>query len=259
MYERSIALALATALAVASASACNDSGSKPPETPADTTTTTGASTAAPHAGALPEETSQGRSPGQTSRSARAPLDDGVPTTHAVPIAPEATPGLTTSGATPTTTPTSEPIDDAQIVEVLQTRDAIALEQGREGARKARSDRVRQFAEGLVRDARTIDEKLAAIERKSAISPRSSRASNELRVRNDAITASLKSSDRSDLDRVFVDAQVSEQAKMLDLIDDALIPAARDDGLRKLLESMRTKVAVHLSDAEVLQATPGKTQ
>jgi putative membrane protein len=195
-----------------------------------------------------------------------PQEDRVPATHPVPIAPEATPGLSTSGAPPasaaTTSPTAataEPLDDAQIVEILETQDAIALKQGREATQKARSEGVRQFAQGLVRDARATDEKLAAILRKNPVSPRSSRAANDLRSRNDAITSNLKSSDRSDFDRVFVDAAVAEQAKALDLLENTLIPAARDAELRKLLESMRTKVALHLSDAEVLQATPGKTQ
>jgi len=50
------------------------------------------------------------------------------------------------------------------------------------------------------------------------------------------------------DRIFVDAQVDEHQKVLELLNNKLIPQAQNQELKSMLEKVRTKVAGHLKMA-----------
>jgi putative membrane protein len=72
---------------------------------------------------------------------------------------------------------------------------------------------------------------------------------------DEIMSSLKSSSGgSDFDRAYIDAQVKEHTKVLELLDNKLIPQAQNADLIKALQGIRSKVASHLQEAQDLQAS-----
>jgi putative membrane protein len=59
---------------------------------------------------------------------------------------------------------------------------------------------------------------------------------------------------ADLDRAYVDKQVELHQHVLDKLDNELIPQAKNDDLKALLQNTRASVAEHLDHAKTIQKT-----
>ena len=59
---------------------------------------------------------------------------------------------------------------------------------------------------------------------------------------------------ADLDRAYIDKQVEMHQHVLDKLDTVLIPQAKNDDLKTLLQNTRSAVADHLQHAQAIQKT-----
>ncbi len=264
---------LATILALSALVACKDN--PPAQTPAGVTTTTGAQTDERYPPVSPDTTTPTQ--GTTPRMERenAPTNDGNAASTNVPTSPMEATASTTPGPAPMPTTgvaangamgaatasnvgaaTEAPLTDAQIVAIVEAANQGEVEQGREALRHTKSDRVRAFAQHMVSDHTAADSKLATVATKEGITPQRNGISGEIKANGEQLMASLKSVNGADFDRAYADGQVAEHAKVLDLLDNRLIPQAQSADLKKTLQQIRAKVAMHLSDAQVLQGSTG---
>ncbi len=268
--HRSTGIALALVVFVA----CNHDSNPPPQSPSDITATTGAqATPAPANPTDPGTTPPGQGmPGMSpSTDSSGTAANGMPTSgtasNAMQTSPlAATPGTSaasagSSGAGSGASAGGDPsaLDDGQIVAVVQTADKGEIAQAREALRKAKNGRVKQFAQHMVSDHSTAETKIAALDSKANITPQTNSVADGLKSAGDQIMSNLKSSDGADFDRAYMEAQVSEHTKVLDLLDNTLIPRAQNADLAKTLRDIRAKVSMHLNDAKAIQSELGRSE
>jgi putative membrane protein len=257
MAQKNAHIALAMVLGLASVTACSNNNNPPAQTPADQTMTTGATT--------PEQSNQPSQPTQPTpsdqggtgmpNSGNAPENPNASTPGAtIPNNPSATGVTTSAGETPSGAGTVA-LNDAQIVAVVQAADNGQIEQAHEAIRKAKDPRVKHFAQRLLTDHSAAETKVSSVETKAQLTPQSNAIAEHLKANGEQVLSSLKSaSSGSDFDKVYIDAQVKQETKELELLDNRLISHAQNAELVKALHDVRAKVAAHLPDALEIQGS-----
>jgi putative membrane protein len=151
------------------------------------------------------------------------------------------------------------LDDAQIVAVIQAADTGEIAQAREVLKKSKNARVRQFAQHMITAHSAAESKIANIDGKIGLTPQTNAVAEQLTSGSEQVMGNLRSASGSDFDKTYVDAQVTQHTKVLDLLDNKLIPHAQNSDLVKALQEIRAKVAGHLNDAQALQTSLGQSQ
>jgi putative membrane protein len=154
---------------------------------------------------------------------------------------------------PATQETTAP-SDPQIAMIAVVADNIDIEAGKLAIEKAQDKRVKQFAELMVRDHTTVNEKAVALVKKLNIDPENSTASTNLKTEGDKTMAKLKSLSGAEFDKAYVENEVSYHESVLNVIDKTLIPNAKNAELKTLLENSRPIFASHLEHARSLKAS-----
>ena len=153
---------------------------------------------------------------------------------------------------PNASPSSNKIEDEQILQALHTANEGEIEQAKLAQQHARDDRVKRFATMMIRHHTDADDKGRETAKKANVSPAGSDLSRDLE--NDArqTTSSLSSQSGSNFDRKYIDAQVKEHQAVLDMIDRKLMPNAKSADVKTLLRDVRPTVETHLKEAQQLQ-------
>jgi putative membrane protein len=244
------------ALALAGALACGGGDQQmQPQTPSGSTTTTGA-TPAP----LTEPTSTPEV-APTSPNTPPPAANPMDTSASTPPT-GGTPGgtVTTTGTGMTGSAAQTPmamLTDGQIAAVVEAANGGEIAQAREALRKAKSDRVKRFAQHMLTDHNSAEASVRSVESKASISPQDNTTSADLKSSGAEILSTLKSSSGADFDQSYIAAQVNEHSQLLNLLDTTLIPSAQNSDLRSTLQSIRTSVASHLNMAKDIQSALSK--
>jgi putative membrane protein len=207
--------------------------------PADQPTTTGATTGEASWASSPP-TGDAVAPGSTSlgnAEAGTTNTDGAAAAGNGATRPDAVLGLS----------------DAQTVAVVQTANHGEIEQAHEALRKAKSARVKQFAQHVITDDSAADERLSRFDDEVGITPRASPVAERVRSNVSQTLSNLKASaSDADFDSLYVGGQVTERTKVLAILDDTLLPHAQDAELVKTLHAIRAQVANHLRMAQDIE-------
>jgi len=251
------------ALALTAACGGSDQNTQP-QTPNGSTTTTSAQSS------LPPDTQQpAPTPGPSAMN-NAPTDtmqgmpgSGTPSNTAITsgtanqpdqLSNSPQPGATMGTGSSMGSDTSA--NDGQIAAVLAAANNGEIDQARVAVRKAKNQRVKQFAEHMVTDHTRAQSKLESTDSKEKITPQEGSTSAQLKQQGESIMASMRSANGSDFDRTYMDAQVDEHQKVLDLID-RYLSNVQNGNLKSVLQESRTKVADHLKEAKDIQAALAK--
>lgn len=207
---------------------------------------------------------------------RAPTADEVANGEALPPAPPvpAEPASTDSPATaptpvvnaaaqkPTTTapdsasksPEQESLTEAQVAFFADLANASEVEQGKLAQTRAKTPAVKQFADMMVKHHTEAQQEQAKLFKKLNLTPTESASATTLKSGADKATTTLKEASAADFDRAYIASQVDAHQKVLQAIDEKLLPAARTAELQAGLRKMRETVEAHLSQAKTLQAS-----
>jgi putative membrane protein len=156
-----------------------------------------------------------------------------------------------------TTPTAQPLlSDDQILQVVHTANQGEIAQAKLAKTKAKDARVKKLAAMMIKDHSDADHKAMALAKKlNGPTPSATSTSLESDAQNN--TTTLESESGADFDKGYVDTQVKEHQAVLDLIDQQLLPNAKDAGVKTFVTAVRAKVAAHLHHAQELQAALAK--
>lgn len=146
------------------------------------------------------------------------------------------------------------ITDDEIVAASEALNAAQVEQGTLARNKAKEPRLREFAEKLKADHERARRDGISLAARLSIKPKESALSSELGADAAGATKTLKNAKKNDFDRLFVESQVAAQQKTLRLLDQKLIPNARNQDVKELLEGLRRTVRANLETIRSLQAT-----
>jgi putative membrane protein len=145
----------------------------------------------------------------------------------------------------------EPLTENEILAVAAAANNGEIQMGELGRQKAQSSEVKQFAAMMVqhhRESMNKGKKLLGEERQLE----DNRVSKEIRDHSNQSMATLRNESGKEFDRNFMNAQVRSHQKVLEVIDNRLMPNAEDPKVKSHLSSMRKNVAMHLAKAEDIQ-------
>jgi putative membrane protein len=145
-------------------------------------------------------------------------------------------------------PAKPKLTDAQIAKITDAANSTEIEQANLALQKSKNPDVKKFAEMMVKhhsEAKKEQKKLNLDMASSAVSDQ---------LGGDATTtmASLKKATAADFDRAYIDAQVDGHRKVLNTLQNELLPDANNADLKAYLEKIRPTVEKHLKAAEALQ-------
>jgi len=171
----------------------------------------------------------------------------------------------TGTATTDTTPKATPLTDEQILKIVDLANTAEVDQAKIAQGKAKNARVRKFAQTMINHHGDAKQKGAKLTKKLAVTPADSTQSSQLTSDSSNAMSTLKNTAAADFDRAYIELQIQEHTKVLQTIDNELVPNAKNDELKALLTEIRPKVEAHLAEAKDIQqalansaATPATT-
>lgn len=162
---------------------------------------------------------------------------------------------TTSGpilTAPPATGTLIALDDAQIVTALNASDRADIAQCRFALKQSNDDRVQRLARAMIADHTHSEYAQTAVANSLALTDAGSSLSHELGRDAEETMRTFGPLTGAAFNRSFVDAQVSEHQKMLDIIDSQLLPQAKSASVKQLLQQTRAKIVEHVKLAKDLR-------
>jgi putative membrane protein len=142
--------------------------------------------------------------------------------------------------------------DSEILGVVSAEGRGVLEAAEVAGQRARSDAVRKLADRTRRELEDFKQDAADAASKAGVTPADSGSSLDLGKRAAEETAALSARDAEEFDAAYVDAQASDAAELLRLLDEQLIPDARAPSVADLLRRLRASAARRLEHARRLQ-------
>jgi putative membrane protein len=154
-------------------------------------------------------------------------------------------GLATQAAVPT---------DAEIAHIVVTANSIDVEGGNLAKIKAKDGEVKKYGQMMVTDHSSANRQATDLTKKLGLTPKPNDTSTMLRKDANAHVAELKGLEGKDFDREYLNNEVNFHQAVLDMIDQTLIPNAKNEELKALIMKVRPNIAGHLEHAKHLQSS-----
>jgi putative membrane protein len=194
-------------------------------------------------------------------SADLPSNHEVATSYApATTTPTPSPTLEASSAnsalsgSQTPRPTDVALDDGQIAMIASAIDRAEIAAAKLALTHAKSPRVRQFAQHMVSVHTAVEQKLNITLKAENVTPSDSAMSTKLVSDSQAAALTLSGQSGSDFDSSYIAAQLQAHQDVLAMMDNKLIPSAKDAKLKAALEGTRVKVVEHIAMARDVQAS-----
>jgi predicted outer membrane protein len=149
------------------------------------------------------------------------------------------------------------LNDEQILAAIKAAGRSVLEQSRQAVKKGRSAAVRELAQELLETYGHVAARLDAVANESGLTPAEGPMSEEVRRRGEDLTLRLARSPGgvASFDRSYVEGQLEEAAKLVDLIDRAetqtqgvQMQAFLGELRARVVEGRRASATVHIEIA-----------
>ncbi len=140
------------------------------------------------------------------------------------------------------------LNDAQILGVADVANTGEVEQANVARSRTHSDKVKSFADMMVRDHTAAKNQGLSIAKQLGISPASSAKSAEVQKQGADALRTLHEANADDFDKTYLKTQIRLHEDTLKLLDNELIPNASTPQVKGLLTDMRAHVQHHLSVA-----------
>jgi putative membrane protein len=145
------------------------------------------------------------------------------------------------------------LNDAQFAAIVQSINAGEIQEAQLAMGKASSPDVKRFAKDMATAHRDMQTKMTTLLGRLQITPSDNAVSNQLRSDTQGEISTLQTMRGKDFDRDYIDAQVRNHNKALELLDH-MTPSVKDSELKAALTATRPKVEAHLREAERVQLT-----
>jgi putative membrane protein len=150
------------------------------------------------------------------------------------------------------------LSEAQVAMLTDLANSSEIEQGKLAQTKAKSPDVKKFAAMMVKHHTEAKNEQSKLYKQLSLTPTQSQQAALLKEDGDKTLGSLRAADGNNFDVEYVNSQVDAHQKVLDSINQELLPAAADQRLVDSLNKMKATVEAHLNEARSLQATLTKT-
>src|SRR5262245_4762 len=152
-----------------------------------------------------------------------------------------------------TSPASGPTDP-QIAMIVVTADNVDIAAGKLAAKKSSNPKVKEFAELMVRDHTSVNKQATDLAKKLNLTPEQSPASQRLKSDGENTLAKLRGLSGAEFDKAYIDNEIAYHEAVIKVLDDALIPNAKNADLKALLEAGKPIFVSHLDHAKEVQSS-----
>jgi putative membrane protein len=154
-------------------------------------------------------------------------------------------------------PVPPTLSDAEIARITEVVNSGEIEQAQVAKTKAKDKQVKQFADHMIKEHRKAKQAGAKLVKEEKLAPEESEIASEIEKEGASTLKTLRSAEAgSGFDNVYMDSQATAHQKVLNLLDERLIPSAQDPKLKAELEKSRGMVERHLMEAEKIKASLG---
>lgn len=195
----------------------------------------------------------------SSAATEEPAQPSAAETEPAPATAEATPPTdaipppegSATEPTPAVSPTPQ-LNDAQIAAFLGAANKAEIDSS-QLVKKSKNADVKKLAAEMIKDHTAADKKGKALMAKASIQPDASAEDvKTLESKAQAAIDQLKGLKGAELDKAYVDAQVTMHQEVIDAVDQRLLPAAQNADLKAFMSEIRPKLQAHLDHAKALQ-------
>ena len=162
-------------------------------------------------------------------------------TDTAAAAPAAQPAQTTAGPS-----------DAEIAHITKTANDADIEGGNMAKTKGQNAEVKSFAQLMIADHTAMNQQNAQVAQQANITPASNPTSQQLMSEHQAAAQRLQALNGAEFDKAYITHEVDMHQKVLDSLDQALIPNAQNAEMKNALTQARAKVEAHLNRAKDIQ-------
>lgn len=148
------------------------------------------------------------------------------------------------------------LSDAEIVGVVMAVNRAEINAGNLAQSTSSNPDVKAFGQRLADEHNEVDSLFGNWGNKN-IAPQSSPLSDSLKTDGEKYLEKLKRLSGILFDLDYINHGVKSHQQVLDIWDQKLIPAAKDEELKSLLSQMRSRLAGRLEDAKVIKASLGR--
>lgn len=145
-------------------------------------------------------------------------------------------------------PKAEALNDAQIAAITEAANSAEIAQANVAQVRSKDAAVKTFAAMMITHHGEAKQKQAKLKLKTE----ESGVSTALHADSDATLKALNADSGAGFDKAYIAAQISGHQKVLDTINDKLLPSVKDEQLKAYLEAIKPTVEQHLERAKQLQ-------
>lgn len=149
--------------------------------------------------------------------------------------------------------------DGALAAVISASNQLEITQAMIGRRQARSREVKDFAREMLESHSQSERRLGALLVRLRIKMEPTRVSSMLVGHSSLVAAYLRRRPAREFDQAFIATQVMTHRYALRMLDEQLIPKARNESLKQELQRNRGEVVSHLERALAIQASLAKQQ
>lgn len=155
---------------------------------------------------------------------------------------------TMAGETAATT-----VSDSEIAFITEVVNNGEIEQGQVAINKAGNPQVKRFAQRMISEHRAANQAGAKVVKQAGIIPQESAPATKIEDDATGVLESLRSTEPGEgFDRLYMETQVTQHQKVLDMLDTQLIPSASNPKLKAELTKRRGMIERHLTQAREIQ-------
>lgn len=146
--------------------------------------------------------------------------------------------------------------DADIAAIVVAANTIDVQNGELALAKSSNGEVRKFAQQMVTDHNAVNRAAVELVTRLGVTPTESATSMGLKSGADQTRARLATLSGAEFDRAYMDNEVAYHQAVLNAVDGALIPNARNAELKSTLVGVRPAFVAHLQHAQQVRAALG---
>ena len=175
------------------------------------------------------------------------------TTDDKPMQGAPLPGETMPSEGATGTEAASTVSDSEIAFITEVVNNGEIEQAQVATKKAGNPQVKRFAQHMISEHRKANQAGAKVVKQAKIIPQESAPATKIEDDATGVLESLRSTDPGEgFDRLYIESQVMQHQKVLDMLDRQLIPSAENPELEAELTKSRAMVERHLTQAREIQ-------
>ena len=144
------------------------------------------------------------------------------------------------------------LNDAQIAAIAVAANQVDINAGKAAESKSSNSEVKAFAHRMIADHTDVIKQATALVTKLKVTPEENTLSKSLRSDGEKNLDRLNKMDGKAFNKAYIYQEIAFHKQVLDVIDNTLLPSAKNEELKALLVKVRAAVSSHLDHAEKIQ-------